>query len=149
MQNYLPSYLPTQHPFLVMSRKVLIVWDWLWFPNRKMVNGNGYSIFFNVTLKVLMKLLPGHFAFKNSTVTHYWYSTDTVSQSTANIFPISLFLNKLGFRRHGFPADDPAELENLTTDILSIARVRRSQMTGIKNPQADKWDSWLRCYFWI
>lgn len=61
-------------------------------------------------------------------------TTDTVFKGTANIFPISLFLNKLGFRRHGFPADDPAESENLTTDILSIALVRRSQMRGIKNP---------------
>lgn len=49
---------------------------------------------------------------------------DTAFEDTADICPVHLHLNKLGFRRYAFVADDLAESENLTTDVLSIAVLR-------------------------
>lgn len=50
--------------------------------------------------------------------------TNTTFEDTADIFPISLLRNKVGFRKHGLPADDLAESEDVTADVLSIALVR-------------------------
>lgn len=50
--------------------------------------------------------------------------TDTAFEDTADIFPITLLLNKVGFRKHGFPAYYLAGSEDLTVDVFSIALLK-------------------------
>lgn len=65
--------------------------------------------------KALMKLLSGHSAYKSND--HHYQNN---FEDTSDIFPIRLLLNKVNFRKHGLSADDLAESEDLTADILSI-----------------------------
>lgn len=59
--------------------------------------------------------------------------TNIASEDIVYIFPISLWLKKMGLRNHILPAYEN-ESEDLTDDVFSIALSKnRSEMTGIKS----------------
>ena len=75
--------------------------------------------------KALMKLPSGHSAYKSNDI-YYQHNFE----DTTDIFPISLLLNNMGFRKLGLPADDLAESDNLIVE-QSLGK-NGSQMVGIK-----------------
>lgn len=75
--------------------------------------------------KALMKLLSGHSAYKSNDI-HYQNNF----KDTTDIFPISLLLNKVGFRKHGLPVDDLVKSDDLIAEH-SLGK-SGSQMIKIK-----------------